>query len=41
MCTIRFQPNNTDAQKFFDQGLRLIYAFNHDEALRLQEGGRA
>jgi tetratricopeptide (TPR) repeat protein len=25
---------NTEAQKFFDQGLRLIYAFNHDEALR-------
>src|SRR5207244_10545913 len=25
---------NADAQKFFDQGLRLIYAFNHDEARR-------
>jgi len=25
---------NPDAQKFFNQGLRLIYAFNHDEALR-------
>jgi tetratricopeptide (TPR) repeat protein len=25
---------NVDAQKFFDQGLRLIYAFNHDEAAR-------
>src|SRR5579871_694549 len=24
---------NTEAQKFFDQGLRLIYAFNHEEAL--------
>lgn len=24
--------NNPEAQKFFDQGLRLIYAFNHDEA---------
>lgn len=24
---------NAEAQKFFDQGLRLIYAFNHDEAL--------
>jgi len=23
-----------EAQKFFDQGLRLIYAFNHDEAVR-------
>jgi tetratricopeptide (TPR) repeat protein len=26
--------NSTDAQKFFDQGLRLLYAFNHDEAHR-------
>jgi tetratricopeptide (TPR) repeat protein len=26
--------NNPEAQRFFDQGLRLIYAFNHDEALR-------
>ena len=25
---------NPDAQKFFDQGLRQIYAFNHDEAFR-------
>jgi tetratricopeptide (TPR) repeat protein len=25
---------NPEAQKFFDQGLRHIYAFNHDEALR-------
>lgn len=25
---------NAEAQAFFDQGLRLIYAFNHDEALR-------
>jgi len=25
---------NAQAQKFFDQGLRLIYAFNHDEAAR-------
>src|SRR5258708_13226701 len=23
---------NSEAQKFFDQGLRLIFAFNHDEA---------
>jgi hypothetical protein len=23
---------NPQAQQFFDQGLRLIYAFNHDEA---------
>ncbi|MBZ5721382.1 MAG: hypothetical protein LAO03_13470 [Acidobacteriia bacterium] len=26
--------SNRDAQEFFDQGLRLIYAFNHDEAAR-------
>ena len=25
---------NSEAQKFFDQGLRFIYAFNHDEAAR-------
>jgi tetratricopeptide (TPR) repeat protein len=25
---------NAEAQKFFDQGLTLIYAFNHDEAVR-------
>ncbi len=26
--------SSAEAQKFFDQGLRLIYAFNHDEAVR-------
>lgn len=26
--------SNPEAQKFFDQGLRLVYAFNHDEARR-------
>jgi tetratricopeptide (TPR) repeat protein len=26
--------SNPEAQKFFDQGLRFIYAFNHDEAAR-------
>jgi tetratricopeptide (TPR) repeat protein len=25
---------NAEAQKFFDQGLRYVYAFNHDEAVR-------
>jgi tetratricopeptide (TPR) repeat protein len=31
---------NAQAQAFFDQGLRLIYAFNHDEAMRsFQRGG--
>src|SRR5437764_15217174 len=27
-------PSNAEAQKFLDQGLRFIYAFNHDEAAR-------
>src|ERR1700731_1391366 len=26
--------SNPEAQKFFDQGLTLMYAFNHDEAVR-------
>ena len=26
--------HNVEAQRFFDQGLRLVYAFNHDEAAR-------
>src|SRR5467141_4699609 len=26
--------HNSQAQQFFDQGLRFIYAFNHDEAAR-------
>jgi tetratricopeptide (TPR) repeat protein len=30
--------SNAEAQKFFDQGLRYIYAFNHDEAARSFEG---
>src|SRR5947209_8061202 len=25
---------NAEAQRFFDQGLTLVYAFNHDEAIR-------
>lgn len=25
---------NAEAQKFFDQGLRFVYAFNHEEAIR-------
>ena len=33
---------NAEAQKFFDQGLTLIYAFNHEEAIRsFQQGRRA
>jgi len=30
---------NPEAQKFFDQGLRFIYAFNHDEAARSFQHG--
>ena len=28
------QTSNPEAQKFFDQGLTLVFAFNHDEAIR-------
>ena len=28
------QTQNADAQKFFDQGMTLVYAFNHEEAIR-------
>ncbi len=28
------QTSNPEAQKFFDQGLTLVYAFNHEEAVR-------
>jgi tetratricopeptide (TPR) repeat protein len=28
------------AQKYFDQGIRLVYAFNHDEAIRAFEAGQ-
>jgi hypothetical protein len=32
---------SADAQKYFDQGLRLVYAFNHDEAIAsFEEGAR-
>src|SRR5437773_53520 len=30
----RVSTRNPEAQAFFDQGLRLMYAFNHDEAAR-------
>jgi pimeloyl-ACP methyl ester carboxylesterase/tetratricopeptide (TPR) repeat protein len=30
----RVTTGSEQAQKFFDQGLRLVYAFNHDEAVR-------
>jgi tetratricopeptide (TPR) repeat protein len=32
--THRVSTRNRMAQKFFDQGLRMVYAFNHDEAVR-------
>lgn len=32
---------NPDAQKFFDQGLTLVFGFNHDEALRSFERAAA
>jgi tetratricopeptide (TPR) repeat protein len=32
--TYKITTENAEAQKFFDQGLRLAYAFNHDEARR-------
>lgn len=28
------------AQKYFDQGMRLVYAFNHDEAIRAFQSGQ-
>jgi len=28
------------AQKYFDQGMRLVYAFNHDEAIRAFQAGQ-
>lgn len=30
----KVSTRNRMAQKFFDQGLRMVYAFNHDEAVR-------
>src|ERR1700746_2522627 len=32
--TYKITTTNADAQNFFDQGMRLTYAFNHDEARR-------
>jgi tetratricopeptide (TPR) repeat protein len=29
----RAASNNADAQKYFDQGMRLLFGFNHDEAI--------
>lgn len=31
---LRITTSSPDAQRYFDQGLRLMYAFNHDEAVR-------
>lgn len=30
----KVQTSNREAQRYFDQGLRLLYGFNHDEAAR-------
>lgn len=35
------QTGNPEAQKFFDQGLTLVFGFNHDEALRSFERAAA
>src|SRR5260370_36218447 len=32
---------NAEAQKFFDEGLTLVYAFNHEEAIRSFERAAA
>lgn len=32
--TRKVTTNSADAQKFFDQGLNFLFAFNHDEAIR-------
>ena len=39
--TYNITTGNAEAQKFFDQGLRLAYAFNHDEARRVIPQGTA
>lgn len=37
----RVTTNSADAQKYFDQGLSFLFAFNHDEAIRsFQEAAR-
>ena len=30
----RISTKNAEAQRFFDQGLTLVFAFNHEEAAR-------
>ncbi|HSA56764.1 MAG TPA: alpha/beta hydrolase, partial [Gemmatimonadaceae bacterium] len=32
--SLRVTTGSAEAQRYFDQGLRLMYAFNHDEAVR-------
>ena len=34
------RTSSAEGQKFFDQGLALIFGFNHDEAARLFAQGR-
>ena len=34
LTTKRSEPESQKAQQYFDQGLRLVYGFNHAEAIR-------
>ena len=39
--THRISTHNPDTQKFFDQGVKLLFGFNHAEAIRsFREGAR-
>jgi tetratricopeptide (TPR) repeat protein len=38
--TYKITTSNAEAQKYFDQGLRMAYAFNHDEARRAFRKGQ-
>jgi tetratricopeptide (TPR) repeat protein len=39
--SLRISTRNRQAQRYFDQGLRLTYAFNHAEAIRAYEAAAA
>lgn len=39
--TFKVSTTKTEAQKYFDQGLRLTYAFNHAEAIRAFKAAQA
>jgi len=38
---LQISTNSVSAQLWFDQGMQLLYGFNHDEAIRSFEGGAA